>query len=190
MTHHSGPHSHSGHRSRSIMIPAILLFAAVVYALHLAAAQAQDNTSVISNLTLTSETPGAITATWNRPGQSPTDYRVNWAKSDEEYPSWTSATAAAPTPSTSTLQKWPLTTRASPLPPPSTTADSETSSSRKRPASQVSPSGRLPIPGRSPRQGPSVNGGDKVGHWGRGKVDHLHGGSWLVRESWRQDRRM
>ena len=35
-----------------------------------------------------------------------------------------------------------------------------------------------------------VNGGDKVGHWGGRMVDHQHGGSWLARESWRQDRRM
>ena len=35
-----------------------------------------------------------------------------------------------------------------------------------------------------------VNGGAKVGHWGDGMVDHQHGGSWLVRESWRQNQGM
>ena len=29
-----------------------------------------------------------------------------------------------------------------------------------------------------------------MGHWGGRMVDHQHGGSWLGRESWRQDRRM
>ena len=36
----------------------------------------------------------------------------------------------------------------------------------------------------------SVKGGGKVDHWGGGMVDHQHGGSWLGKESWRQDLRM
>ena len=35
-----------------------------------------------------------------------------------------------------------------------------------------------------------VNGGGKVGHWGDGMVDHQPGGSWLGRESWRQNQRL
>ena len=35
-----------------------------------------------------------------------------------------------------------------------------------------------------------VKGGGKVDHWGGGKVDHQHGGSWLGRESWRQNQGM
>ena len=33
-----------------------------------------------------------------------------------------------------------------------------------------------------------VKGGGNVGHWGGRMVDHQHGGSWLVREGWRQNR--
>ena len=36
----------------------------------------------------------------------------------------------------------------------------------------------------------AVKGGDKVDHWGGGMVDHLHGGSWLGRERWRQHQRV
>ena len=65
-------------------------------------------------------------------------------------PSATSATAAPPTPGTSTLQEWPPTTQASPLPLPSTIAASNPSSSRKHPASRVSPSETPAMPGPSP----------------------------------------
>ena len=37
---------------------------------------------------------------------------------------------------------------------------------------------------------PGVKGGGKVGHRGDGMVDHQHGGSWLARESWRQNQGM
>ena len=32
--------------------------------------------------------PGTLTASWGVPGQVPVDYRVNWAKSSEDFPSW------------------------------------------------------------------------------------------------------
>ena len=34
---------------------------------------------------------------------------------------------------------------------------------------------------------PIVNGAEKLGHWGGGMVDHRECGSWLGRESWRQN---
>ena len=33
-------------------------------------------------------------------------------------------------------------------------------------------------------------GGGEVDHWGGGMVDHRDCGSWLSRESWRQNQRM
>ena len=42
----------------------------------------------VTGLQLTSEAAGTIVATWDLPGQTPTDYRVNWAKSTGDFPSW------------------------------------------------------------------------------------------------------
>ena len=59
-----------------------------------AVAQAQQDCAAISALTLTSDTPGVLDVSWEAPtGAAPTDYRVNWARSDEGYPSWTDNTA-------------------------------------------------------------------------------------------------
>ena len=42
----------------------------------------------VSGLTLSSSSPGELEITWNAAGQEATDYRVNWARSDEDFPSW------------------------------------------------------------------------------------------------------
>ena len=42
----------------------------------------------IAGLTLTSGEPGILTVTWNAADPPPGDYRVNWAKAGEEFPSW------------------------------------------------------------------------------------------------------
>ena len=54
-------------------------------------AQAQSNNGAITGLTLKSDTPGTLTLSWNTPNPAPTDYRVNWARSSDNHPSWTSA---------------------------------------------------------------------------------------------------
>ena len=56
--------------------------------------QVQQDDGSISALTLTSDTPGVLDVSWDAPtGAAPTDYRVNWARSDEDYPPWTDNTA-------------------------------------------------------------------------------------------------
>ena len=50
--------------------------------------QAQENNGTITGLTLTSDAPGALTVSWDAASPTPTDYRVDWAKSDEGYKSW------------------------------------------------------------------------------------------------------
>ena len=42
----------------------------------------------ITGLTLASDTPGTLTVSWDAASPTPTDYRVDWAKSDEDYQSW------------------------------------------------------------------------------------------------------
>ena len=57
-------------------------------------AQVQQDDGAISALTLTSDTPGTLDVSWEAPtGAAPTDYRVNWARSGEDYPPWTDNTA-------------------------------------------------------------------------------------------------
>ena len=56
--------------------------------------QVQQDDGAISALTLTSDTPGTLDVSWDAPtGVAPTDYRVNWARSGEDYPPWTDNTA-------------------------------------------------------------------------------------------------
>ena len=50
--------------------------------------QAQESNGAITGLTLTSDAPGALTVSWDAASPTPTDYRVDWAKSDEDYQSW------------------------------------------------------------------------------------------------------
>ena len=50
--------------------------------------QAQGSNGAITGLTLTSDTPGTLTVSWDTTSPVPTDHRVDWAKSGEDYQSW------------------------------------------------------------------------------------------------------
>ena len=50
--------------------------------------QAQGNNGAITGLTLTSDTPGTLTVSWETTSPVPTDHRVDWAKTGEDYQSW------------------------------------------------------------------------------------------------------
>ena len=50
--------------------------------------QAQGNNGTITGLTLTSDTPGTLTVSWDTTSPVPTDHRVDWAKTGEDYQSW------------------------------------------------------------------------------------------------------
>ena len=55
---------------------------------YFATVQAESH-GAITGLTLTSDAPGSPNGSpGTRPAPSPTDYRVDWAKSDEDYQSW------------------------------------------------------------------------------------------------------
>ena len=66
-----------------------LLGISAVLLLLLSPSPAQGEQTGLTGLKLTSDTPGAIVVTWDVPEQTPTDYRVNWAKSSEAFPSYT-----------------------------------------------------------------------------------------------------
>ena len=54
---------------------------------YFATVQAESH-GAITGLILTSDAPGTLTVSWEATSPTPTDYRVDWAKSDEDYQSW------------------------------------------------------------------------------------------------------
>ena len=70
-----------------VFIVVMLLAAAVTSGLYIATVQAESH-GAITSLTLTSDAPGNLTVSWDAASPTPTDYRVDWAKSDEDYQSW------------------------------------------------------------------------------------------------------
>ena len=77
-------------QSGIIAIATLAVLAAVITALALSSftAEAQGNSGAIANLQLTSTTAGTLTVSWDAASPVPTDYRIDWAKSGEDYPSW------------------------------------------------------------------------------------------------------
>ena len=72
-----------------IFLATILLvtIAITISTFYFATVQAESH-GAITGLTLTSDTPGTLTMSWDAASPTPTDYRVDWAKSDEDYQSW------------------------------------------------------------------------------------------------------
>ena len=71
-----------------IFLAAILLAAIAISTFYFSSAQAQTADGTITGLTLTSDSPGTLTVSWDAANPTPTDYRVDWAKSTEDYQSW------------------------------------------------------------------------------------------------------
>ena len=74
---------------RWIFLATILLVtvAITISTFYFATVQAESH-GAITGLTLTSNAPGTLTVSWDAASPTPTDYRVDWAKSDEDYQSW------------------------------------------------------------------------------------------------------
>ena len=88
-----GARARSSRPARKLTLAALVL-AVATFGVVPAVAQAQQDCAAISALTLTSDTPGVLDVSWDAPtGAAPTDYRVNWARSGEDYPPWTDNTA-------------------------------------------------------------------------------------------------
>ena len=73
---------------RWVFLAAILLAAVAITTFYFSSAQAQNADGAIAGLTLTSTTAGTLTVSWDAASPTPTDYRVDWAKSGEDYKSW------------------------------------------------------------------------------------------------------
>ena len=50
--------------------------------------QADSVPGEVTNLRLSSDTPGALTITWDAPSDAPADYRIAWARADLSWLSW------------------------------------------------------------------------------------------------------
>ena len=73
---------------RWFILPVILLAAVTFGGVFMSVVQAQDAGGAITGLTLSSDAPGELVVSWDMPSPTPTDYRVDWAKSGEDYRSW------------------------------------------------------------------------------------------------------
>ena len=73
---------------RWIFLATILLVTVAISTFYFSSAQAQADNGTITGLTLSSDEPGTLTVSWEAASPTPTDYRVDWAKSDEDYQSW------------------------------------------------------------------------------------------------------
>ena len=69
-------------------LAAILLAAVAITTFHFSSAQAQNADGAIADLQLSSTSAGTLTVSWDAASPPPTDYRVDWAKSTEDYQSW------------------------------------------------------------------------------------------------------
>ena len=59
-----------------------------------APAEAQDPAGSIDNLLVSSPNPGQLLITWGSPAEVPTDYRVRWAPSNQDYLSYSAPNEA------------------------------------------------------------------------------------------------
>ena len=77
-------------RSGIIALATLAVLVGVITTLALSSftAEAQGDPGAVSNLQLTSTTAGTLTVSWDAASPTPTDYRVDWAKSTEDYQSW------------------------------------------------------------------------------------------------------
>ena len=76
--------------SSIITIGTLAVLGAVITTLALSSftAEAQGDPGAVANLQLTSTTAGTLTVSWDAASPVPTDYRIDWAKSGEDYKSW------------------------------------------------------------------------------------------------------
>ena len=70
-----------------VFIAVMLLVTVAISTFYFSSVQAESH-GAITGLILTSDAPGTLTVSWEATSPTPTDYRVDWAKSDEDYQSW------------------------------------------------------------------------------------------------------
>ena len=82
-------------RTASLRVAAAVLLAATLVLLFISAPSwAQADDTAVSNLALSSTSPGEIAIAWDAPSRAPGDYRVTWKKSSGNWPSYKNANTA------------------------------------------------------------------------------------------------
>ena len=82
-------------RTASLRVAAAVLLAAALVLLFISAPSwAQADDTAVSNLALSSTSPGEIAIAWDAPSRAPGDYRVTWKKSSGKWPSYKNANTA------------------------------------------------------------------------------------------------
>ena len=87
LSYQPAPQTRTFQSWRSIFLATILLITVAISTFYFSSVQAESH-GAITGLTLTSDAPGTLTVSWEAASPTPTDYRVDWAKSDEDYQSW------------------------------------------------------------------------------------------------------
>ena len=77
---------HGGARGALLLLAAALIAGLAV--LGGGMVQADSVPGEVTNLRLSSDTPGALTITWDAPSSAPADYRIAWARDDLSWLSW------------------------------------------------------------------------------------------------------
>ena len=81
---------YSGGIGRALMglTLAAMLLTTILFISGQLTAWAQGQEGEITGFSLSSPNPGELVVSWDIPFPSPTDYRVMWARLDQDYPSW------------------------------------------------------------------------------------------------------
>ena len=74
--------------SRSYLLKALFVISVTVILLY-GSGQPVTAQAQLTGLSATSDTPGTMSLTWDQPDESPSDYRVSWARSDDSWKTWT-----------------------------------------------------------------------------------------------------
>ena len=81
------PHTRAFQSWQLVFIAVMLLVTVAISTFYFSSVQAESH-GAITGLILTSDAPGTLTVSWEATSPTPTDYRVDWAKYDEDYQSW------------------------------------------------------------------------------------------------------
>ena len=65
----------------------LIIFATVSVISFRLPAIAQEDTRAVGTVSIESTQPGELAVSWDAPTETPRDYRISWARADQDYPS-------------------------------------------------------------------------------------------------------
>ena len=91
-------------RTGPVMLAAFILLAIAIGFIGSLPTSAQVDSKAVGAVRLESNQPGVLDVSWDAPTDTPRDYRVNWARVGENFPTWTDSSGNAfPTTSSYTI---------------------------------------------------------------------------------------